>query len=119
MAGDDEIPKYYATRKYKEWVQAERKRRKLTFAGLASEVRRRGGSITPQGLEQFLSKPGSNTTLMPILNKILGLPQPTHFDPTTPLSRLHHLVDANWDRVPETTQEAWRLLLAGRDSEDT
>lgn len=111
MSADDEIPKYYATRKYKDWVLEKLEKKGWTYEQFATEVKRRGMPATAQGLQQFLAKGGSNTTLMPAINRALGLPPPSHFDPTTPLSRLHALIDANWDRVPEDVQQAWTTLI--------
>lgn len=117
---DESEPKYFATKKYKLWVREEISRRKWTYGRFATEVTRRGFKASGQALHKFLGNEDedpvpSNTTLMPGINRALGLPIPTHFDPTTPLSRLHAALDAHWDRVPPETQEAWTLLIAGRD----
>jgi hypothetical protein len=117
-----ERPKYFATKKYKLWVKKQMSDRGWTYGQFAKEVTRRGGiKVSAQGLQQLLGKeeeddpPPSNTTLMPGINRSLGLPSPTHFDPTSPLSRLHAALDANWNGVPEDTQKAWTLLIAGSD----
>lgn len=112
MSADDEIPKYYATRKYKDWVLKKLEEKGWTYGQFANEVKRRGMPATAQGLQQFLNKGGSNTTLMPAINRALGLPPPSHFDPTSSTSKLHATIDANWDRVPEEVQQAWVTLLA-------
>jgi hypothetical protein len=121
MAAGDEIPKYYATRKYKIWVKAKLLEKGWTYPQFAAQVTRRGSKCSGQALHKLLgnrdAEPvASNTTLMPAINKALGLPVPTHFDPTSPLSRLHASLDANWDHVPEETQKALKLLIAGRDA---
>lgn len=117
---DDNAPKYFATKKYKLWVREQISERGWTYPQFAREVTKRGFKCSGQALHKFLGNEGdepvaSNTTLMPGINRALGLPVPSHFDPTTPLSRLHAALDANWDRVPEDTQQAWTLLIAGRD----
>ncbi len=114
----DEHPKYFATKKYKLWVREQISARKWTYGRFAAEVTRRGLKVSGQALHKFLGNEDeepvpSNTTLMPGINKALGLPPPTHFDPASPLSRLHAALDANWDRVPADTQQAWALLIAG------
>lgn len=113
-------PKYFATRKYKLWVREEIGKRKWTYARFAAEVTKRGTKATSQALHKLLGNEDedpvpSNTTLMPAINKALGLPQPPHFDPTTPLARLHAALDANWDRASESDQRAWTLLITGSD----
>lgn len=121
MSGESE-PKYWATKKYKLWVREEisKRKRNWSYPKFASEVTKRGFKISGQALHRFLGNEDeepvpSNTSAMPAINRALGLPVPSHFDPTTPLSRLHHALDANWDRMPEETQRAWALLIAGHD----
>lgn len=116
----DDTPKYFATKKYKLWIKRKLEERKWSWERFAAEVTKRGQKATGQNLHKLFGGEddeiaGGNTTLMPAINKTFGLPQPTHFDPTTPLSRLHAALDANWDRVPEDTQKAWALLIAGSD----
>lgn len=116
-----ETPKYFATKKYKLWVRDQVfEKRKWKYPRFVAEIAKKGHKVTVQGLQQFLGKEDeepvpSNTTLMPWINRVLGLPPPSHFDPTSPLSRLHAALDANWDRVPEDTQKAWALLISVRD----
>lgn len=119
-AGMADEPKYFATKKYKSWVRVEISTRKWTYSRFAKELGRRGLKVSAQALHKFLGSEDdepipSNTTLMPWINRALGLPPPTHFDPTTQLSRLHAALDAVWDQVPKETQQAWTLLIAGRD----
>jgi|GEM_PF-3090719 len=117
----DEKPKYFATKKYKDWVRDQVfVKRKWKYPRLRSELAKKGLKVSVQGLQQFLGNEDedpvpSNTTLMPWLNRVLGLPVPTHFDPTSPLAMLHAAIDANWDHVPEETQKAWTVLLTKRD----
>jgi hypothetical protein len=115
MSDDAKGPMYFATRKYKEWVKAEVDNRGWTYKEFAAEVTRRGGKCTAQALEQFLAKPPSNTALMPAINKAVGLPAPRHYDPTTPLTRLHQQLDAAWDKLPPNQQKALALMLTGDD----
>jgi hypothetical protein len=117
---EDREPKYFATKKYKLWVREQISNRGWTYERFAKEVTRRGQEVSGQALHKLLGNEdeepaGSNTALMPAINRALGLPVPSHFDPTTPLSRLHAALDSNWDRIPEETQRAWSLLIAGRD----
>lgn len=113
-------PKYFATKKYKLWVREELGKRKWTYARFAAEVTRRGMKVSGQALHKLLGNEDeepvpSNTTLMPAINKVLGLPLPSHFDPTSPLARLHAALDANWDRATDAEQRAWALLITGSD----
>lgn len=117
---DENEPKYFATKKYKLWVREQISQRGWTYGQFAKEVTKRGFKVSGQALHKFLGNEDdepvpSNTTLMPGINRALGLPVPSHFDPTTQLSRLHAALDANWDRIPEETQRAWSLLIAGHD----
>ncbi len=117
---DESEPKYFATKKYKLWVKEQISDRGWTYAQFAKEVAKRGHKVSSQALHKLLGNVDedpvpSNTTLMPAINRALGLPTPSHFDPTTPLSLLHAALDANWDRIPDETQRAWSLLIAGRD----
>jgi hypothetical protein len=117
---DESEPKYFATKEYKLWVRDRFLKKKWTYDQFAKEVTKRGFKTSGQALHKFLGNEGTdpvgtNTTLMPGINKVFGLPVPTHFDPTSPLSRLHHALDANWDRIPEATQKAWTLLITGSD----
>lgn len=120
MSDDGSEPKYFATKKYKDWVRTEIGNRKWTYKVFAAEVTRRGMKCTVQALQQFLGKEDevpvpSNTTLMPGINKALGLPVPKHFDPTTPLSRLHLALDASWDELPAHIQQSLTLMITGED----
>lgn len=115
-----ETPKYFATKKYKLWVREQLEKRDWTYARFAAEVTRKGFKCTTQAVHKFLGNEGSepipsNTTLMPGINRALGLPVPSHFDPTNPRSVIHAVIDANWDRVPEATQRLIALNITGSD----
>lgn len=115
-----EKPKYHATKKYKLWVKEQLATRKWTYEHFAAEVTRRGFKCSEQALHKLLGNKDeepipSNTTLMPGINKALGLPVPSHFDPTNPRSVIHAAIDANWDRVPEATQRLIALNITGAD----
>lgn len=115
-----EKPKYFATKKYKEWVKKQIADRKWTYQRFAVEVTRGGSKCTYQALHKLLGNEDdtpvpSNTTLMPGINRALKLPQPSHFDPTNPRYLLHAAIDANWDRLSEESQRIAELAVAVKD----
>lgn len=117
--GDGSGLSYPATTAYKQWVYAELKRREWTFDEFAKRIKRAGApSATSSAISQFFfgrqkdeSKPmaPSNTTLMPFMNKVLGIAPPPVCDPTDELAQLRDRVTSRFAKLSPREQ---RLVLS-------
>jgi hypothetical protein len=102
---DEKKPMYWATVRYKMWVKEMLSSRGWSLREFAERLTKAGAdNATSGGISQFLGKEsdtpiGSNTTLVPYINQVLGIPPPQHHDPTDPLERLRDLFASKWDRL--------------------
>lgn len=122
----DEVPKYYATPRYVQWVRDQLKSKAnpngYTLASLAAAMKRvdPNGAASSGGLSQFLgptgSPPvGSNTTMMPTLNKVLKVAPPPLCDPSDPLAQLRDRFLARWSRLTERERKLIAAMLEDDD----
>lgn len=104
---EEKKPMYWATVRYKMWVKERLNDKAWSLREFADRLTAAGAeNATSGGLSQFLGKEadtpaGSNTTLMPYINQVFGVPPPRHHDPSDPTERLRDLFAANWDRITE------------------
>lgn len=115
---------YPATATYKEWVWAQLKKREWSLGDLASAMKRasRTISVTTSALSQFLGPEDgphvpSNTSLMPAMNKALGIAPPPVCDPTETLAQLHDRLAARWKILTPRERDLILRLLADDDEE--
>lgn len=97
-------PSFYASATYKQWVRDRLAAKKITFEQLRSRMKRQGVSVTTSAISQFLGNldeppVGSNTALMPAINRALGIAPPPICDPTDELSQLRDMIAARWAKM--------------------
>lgn len=122
-AGDGSVPVFHATTAYKQWVRAELARREWSLAEFRDRMKRIGVSSTTAGLSQFLGREEaipapSNTTLMPAMNRVLGVAPPPVCDPSDQYAQLR---DRLYERMKRLTPRERAMLeaLLGDDSGDS
>jgi hypothetical protein len=113
---DDKRPIYWATAGYKLWVREKFYATGWSLDKFAEKLKEIDpeAQATDGGLAQFLGKRGSeavgsNTTLMPTINKLFGEPPPMHYDPNDRIQRVAALVAA---KLPELTVSERRIFSA-------
>jgi len=123
----DKTPQYFATTKYKLWVWARLRERfhngkPWSLDRLAIELKRidRNAPATSASLSQFLgpegeTPAGSNTSLMPAINKLFGIAPPPICDPLDPLSQLRDRLAARWAKLSDREQKMLETLLSEDD----
>lgn len=132
-------PEYYANVAYKQWVWKEIRKRSGVARGdgagalqwLVDEMKRRArqelieigklDSLQTGTLSMFLGKedrvlPPSNTTLMPAINKALGIAPPPICDPTDELAQIRDRFTDRWRKMPANVQRSI-LELLGKDAD--
>lgn len=120
---------YPATTAYKQWVHAELQRRDWTFEEFATRLKRVGAPATTSSatISQFFfgrlkdeTKPmaPSNTTLMPLMNKVLGIAPPPVCDPTSELAQLRDRVVAKYNSLSPREQRLVRDIFADDAASD-
>lgn len=121
-------PMYYATTRYKLWLRkqiGEKKKKDpegWTLIEIAKKLKRidpnadaTDGSIGLLLGHRDRVPHGSNTTLMPALNKLFRAAPPPVCDPEDPIAQLHDALAARW---PELTPRERRILEAMAKGED-
>lgn len=115
------VPTFWASVDYKkyvkQWLAADSRR---TYQWFADEIvrlgRAEGVTCTNEAISQFLGKRGkpirgSNTSLMPYMNRIMGLPAPSIFAPEDQLAMLREALIERWERMSDRDRDLLRTLL--------
>lgn len=121
-------PQYYASAKYKQWVRDKMagkfdNGKKITFEQLRKRMVRHGAKMSTAAISMFLGNldeepVGSNTALMPALNKALGIAPPPISDPSDELSQLRDMIAARWDKMLPHERRMLLELARGGDEID-
>lgn len=121
-------PQYYASADYKRWVRAKMagrfdNGRTITFEQLKARMKRHGVSVSTSAISQFLGhldeEPvGSNTSLMPAMNKALGIAAPPLCDPADPLAQIKDRIAERWKQMTERDRRLLLELVRGDDEID-
>lgn len=118
--GERGLPYHWATENYKRWVREwlETRKPKMSIAELARRVKQldADANASGPGLQQFFGSKdnpasASNTTLMPLINRVVGIAPPPVCDPTNFASQIRDAVTARWNQMSETEQDAMLALL--------
>lgn len=118
---DEVAPMFYATTKYKLWVRrrlAEKGRgeagdspvraKPWSLIRLEREIKRidPAARVSDASLSQFLGREDeiprpSNTTIMPMLNRVLGAAPPAICDPDDEIAQLRDRIAASWSDLTD------------------
>ncbi len=136
-ADDDEEPKqppapsYFASTKYKLWLrkQIEDKKKKDPAGWTLKEIAKKLIRIDPNanatdgsiglllGSKERIPH-GSNTTLMPALNKLFRIAPPPECDPEDPIAQLHDALAARWPHLTPTERAMLELMAKGKENDE-
>lgn len=114
----EQKPMFYATVTYKLWVKEQLAQRGWTLREFAERLIRadRSANATSGGLSQFLGPENempeaSNTTLMPVINKVLGASPPPVCDPTNPITQIQDRIAAKWQLMTPNEKKIFNALF--------
>jgi hypothetical protein len=115
-------PMFHATAGYKLWVRSAMKAKGISLAALAAKIKRykSDANATSSSLSQFLGREDeaptpSNTSLMPYINRALGVAPPPVCDPSSPVAQLQDRLAAVWPKLTEKQRRAIELMASGDD----
>jgi hypothetical protein len=116
------VPTYHATVSYKRWLRSEIKRRGWTQEEFAERIARAspGTTVTTAGISQLLGREDeepkpSNTTLMPAINRALGVAPPPLCDPTDEMTQIRDMFVATWPRLSDRDRRLLATILEQND----
>lgn len=126
-AKDPPAPSYYATTKYKLWLRKQIEKKKetdpdgWTLIEIAKKLKRidPNANATDGSIGLLLGSArriphGTNTTLMPALNKLFRIAPPPECDPEDPIAQLHDALAARWPELTPTERAMLELMAKGK-----
>ena len=109
---------YYATIEYKVWLRKRLAEEEMSLDDLADAIKRldKTANATSASLSQLLGPAReapvpTNTTLMPLINRVLGIAPPPICNPDSPIAQLLDRLAARWTQMTERERSALVALI--------